>query len=319
MTRLFKRAQSYRLRVVLYHHISDTPSVFCDRLGVTVSPSDFESHLVHFARNYDVVDLGAVLHGRLTGRPLLITFDDAYRSVLEVAAPILRRHRLPALFLVCAGQVGGDLIATDNLLCYLAGTVGLARLESGITGRSPECTSVRELIMRVVSKLDYQRHSSLSTELVERYAVPGAILEAMRRLLIGPRDLRDLAVYGVEVGNHTLSHVFCRHLDAGAIRQEIIGAKTMLERWTGTTVRSFSVPYGSAADLTDSVLLSLRESGHEAIFTVRSRRNPPDGVGPVLDRVSMRSGSARRVLFSLEVFPWLRSLRDFLKKGLRQG
>lgn len=44
--------------------------------------------------------------GRPVGGTLSITFDDGFRDNFEVAAPILRRHRLPATFFVTASYIG---------------------------------------------------------------------------------------------------------------------------------------------------------------------------------------------------------------------
>jgi len=41
----------------------------------------------------------------LPSRPVLLTFDDGYRSVFELARPILRRYRIPAVIFVCSNPV----------------------------------------------------------------------------------------------------------------------------------------------------------------------------------------------------------------------
>lgn len=48
-------------------------------------------------------------HGvaELPPRAVLITFDDGYRSTLETAVPILRRHDFTATFFLVAGSLGG--------------------------------------------------------------------------------------------------------------------------------------------------------------------------------------------------------------------
>lgn len=41
----------------------------------------------------------------LPDRPVLMTFDDGYRSVFDLARPILKRHRIPATVFVCSEPV----------------------------------------------------------------------------------------------------------------------------------------------------------------------------------------------------------------------
>ena len=62
----------------------------------------------------------------------------------------------------------------------------------------------------------------------------------------------------------------------------------MLEAVSGKKVRSFSVPYGSSADLTTDLVAHLRRSGYEAVFLAESRANPPCPTGFVLTGLALR-------------------------------
>ena len=73
----------YSLRCVLFHDISDTESSFTKGLGVTITRQHFEAALKFITRHYTPVSLQDVIadsDGRgLPPRPVLVTFDDAYR------------------------------------------------------------------------------------------------------------------------------------------------------------------------------------------------------------------------------------------------
>ena len=120
------------LRVVLYHHVTDHASSLVDQLAVSTPPDVFEAHVRKMARDYEVVSLDAVLSGRLPRRALLITFDDGYRSVAEVALPILRRLGLPSVFFVTGACLERDSLPLDNLLSHLCASVGLDRLGAAL-------------------------------------------------------------------------------------------------------------------------------------------------------------------------------------------
>lgn len=90
--------------VLGYHAVSErwpaslsvTPGALRDQLG----------HLV--ARGYRGVTFTEAVCGRAGGRVLAVTFDDAYRSVLSHAAPVLERLGLPAtVFVPTAFPDGG--------------------------------------------------------------------------------------------------------------------------------------------------------------------------------------------------------------------
>ena len=76
----------YSLRCVLFHDISDTESSFTKGLGGTITRKEFEAALKFITKHYTPVSLQDVLadsDGRkLPPRPVLVTFDDAYASVM---------------------------------------------------------------------------------------------------------------------------------------------------------------------------------------------------------------------------------------------
>ena len=98
-------------------------------------------------------------------------------------------------------------------------------------------------------------------------------LAAEAGLYLTSQQLRDLANFNLEIGNHTYTHANCRTLSAGDFAAEIDRNKAVLEAVSGRKVRSFSVPYGSSADLTTDLVAHLRRSGYEAIFLAEGRAN----------------------------------------------
>jgi len=102
-----------KVRVVCYHEIDDLGDdpVLAD---YGVPPPLFESQIDSLLRaGYRFVhpdELVALVEGRggVPRRALLVTFDDGYRGVAESAAPVLERHRIPALVFVVADRLGKD-------------------------------------------------------------------------------------------------------------------------------------------------------------------------------------------------------------------
>lgn len=82
--------------VLLYHHVSaDTPA------ATSVTPEMFHRHLDYLAaEDFHVLPLGEVLKtlaegGRVPEKTVSITFDDAYRSILDQAMPLLIEKKWP--------------------------------------------------------------------------------------------------------------------------------------------------------------------------------------------------------------------------------
>jgi hypothetical protein len=120
-----REARMPGLTVALYHAIVPSESSFERGLGIATRPEVFEAQIAHLAKNYDVVDLDTVLSGKLPRRPLLITFDDFYASVLTFAKSVLKPRGLPSVFFVNPDIVGRDAIGLDNVIAFCVNRFGI--------------------------------------------------------------------------------------------------------------------------------------------------------------------------------------------------
>lgn len=103
-----------KLPILMLHKVADTPAA-ARHPGNYLSPTRFDAILGALRGwGYDSITIDRWLDWRegratLPARPVVITFDDGYRSTMEVAWPILRRHGLSAtVFLV------SDLLGQTN-------------------------------------------------------------------------------------------------------------------------------------------------------------------------------------------------------------
>ncbi|WDT76739.1 MAG: polysaccharide deacetylase family protein [Candidatus Manganitrophus sp.] len=106
----FRRREE--VRILMYHKVSNLPPErevpYCN-----VPVASFEAQMRFLAKSeLEVValdDLGGWLEGGSFGRgrkKVVITFDDGFQDNYLYAAPILRRHQLPATFFVITGAIG---------------------------------------------------------------------------------------------------------------------------------------------------------------------------------------------------------------------
>jgi len=99
------------LAILVFHHIGE-PSPGNERTWFYVPEATFAGHLAHLRdRDWTVLDVATFLRGlsapdTLPARAALLTFDDGYRSVLDVALPWLRRFNYPAVTFVPTEFVG---------------------------------------------------------------------------------------------------------------------------------------------------------------------------------------------------------------------
>jgi len=94
------------VRVFSFHRITHL-----SRDAVTISPENFSRQIAYVWRYHDVVTMEQALElianrRRLRRPAAVLTFDDAYRSLYDVARPLLAERRVPACCFVSTEVVG---------------------------------------------------------------------------------------------------------------------------------------------------------------------------------------------------------------------
>jgi peptidoglycan/xylan/chitin deacetylase (PgdA/CDA1 family) len=309
---------SYSLRCLVFHDVSPQESIFTRGMGVSVTPAEFEKALRFLVKRYNPVrleDVIAACNGRpLPPRPVLLTFDDGYASVMEWAAPLCIKYGVPGVIFLNAGFLDNVALAPDNLVCYVANVLGMEVINAAVLAIKGSDTPPVKCLVDVFSCL------FPSISLVERRAFLIALaclsevsereLAREAALYLTHKDVRDLAASGFEIGNHTYSHVRARVLSRDSIAAEISENKAALEYLSGKQVRAFSLPYGSSADLSKELVEHLKLSGHEVAFLSESVANTRSTDRFRLDRVSMRANRDDTMFFEIEILPRLRALRN---------
>lgn len=306
--------RDHGLRCILYHEIADAPSEFTAGLSVTTSPQVLAEHLERLAQDYDFVSIDSLRDGSPatpSKRPkLLVTFDDAYASVANVAADICEEAGVPSVFFVNGAFVDNASLAFDNLVAWTVNTDGMAPL-AAVTGRS--FRDLAEFFGPYLSSITLETRARIYDELAERLPQPPQEMAAAAALYVTSPALASLRARGMVVGNHTWSHVYCRHLDKDSVETEIAANGRFLEAVVGHSVDTFSYPYGSKLDATEPATSALVGLGYRTGFLVESRSNRGNPDAMRLYRVSVGAVPAADLFTDLEVLPVMRRARDRLR------
>jgi peptidoglycan/xylan/chitin deacetylase (PgdA/CDA1 family) len=304
--------------IVLYHHIAECNDSLTNQLAVSTKPDVFEKHVRYFAKNFDLVSATDLLSGSLPRRALLVTFDDAYRSVLEIGAPILSTVKAPSLFFINPATVASGTLPIDNVLSFGVEELGLAKVLSLLKVEHSKVSSTGHLIATIISSMTKTEIVEAKQRIFSAIGVSEAAIRSASGLFLGPADIKALGRARVEVGNHSMSHLFLRSLSVHELKEEIAESRGVLERLSGQTIKNFSIPYGNRQDATDQALDIARSSGHKAIFLVHAKSNRFRPAKDIYYRISLGNTSPERVPLELLAIPILRSLRD-LVQGTNHG
>jgi peptidoglycan/xylan/chitin deacetylase (PgdA/CDA1 family) len=311
---------SYSLRCVVFHNISAGDSPFTRGMNVNITPRKFEAALRFVTTHYTPVRLQDVLansDGRgLPPRAVLVTFDDAYASVAELAAPLCRQFGVPAVFFVNAAFLDNQRLAPDNLVCYVANVFGMktiraaARAVRGVG--TPKLQSLSQVFTCFFPYISLAEREVFLDALRQLAGISESRMAMEAGLYLTSKQLYGLASFDFEIGNHTYTHVHCRSLSREEIGSQVDRNKAELEAVSGTKVRSFSQPYGCSTDLTRDLAEYLERSGHKVVFLSESVANPRGADPFYLDRVSTHAESDDTLFFEIEVLPRLRAVRNRL-------
>jgi peptidoglycan/xylan/chitin deacetylase (PgdA/CDA1 family) len=312
--------RSYSLRCVVFHNISATESPFTSGIRVSITPERFEADLKFITTHYVPVRLQDVItdgEGKgLPPRAILVTFDDAYASVAEWAAPLCLRFGVPAVFFANAAFLDNQRMAPDNLVCYAANALGMKTINAAVRAvpgkQALELQCLSEVFDDFLPAISQAEREVFLDALRQFSGIDECRMAKDANLYLTSKQVRELTSFDFEIGNHTYTHTHCRTLSRQDFASEIDRNKAELEALSGNKVRSFSVPYGSSKDLTHELAEHLEGSGHEAVFLSESVANPRGADLSRMDRISTAAEGDDRLFLEIEVLPRLRAIRNRL-------
>ena len=241
--------------VLCYHGVrdDDLPDSAITFHDLHIRASNFSDHCRMLRESCDPISLDdwrAALAGRssLPARPVLVTFDDGYRSVLRLGAPVLAEHGIPAAVFVCTGPM-----RTRTALWFdaVAESEGHAAVDAW-------------------KSRDYDAWRAMSG------AAP-VLPEDDPRILMTPEELAVLSrTTGIEVGGHTAGHPILANATAAQQRAEIEDNLTAIREWTGTPARAFAYPNGRpGVDYNSDTIAILHAAGVDLAFTTHNVFSKP--------------------------------------------
>lgn len=293
------------LRVLLYHRIEDPAAVRRDLAPDPVSASAalFERQLRYLTRWYCPVGADEVLAAlagrhRLPPRAVLVTFDDGYRDFAELAWPILKRYRVPAVLFVPTAFVddGERLFWWDALWQILART---RRQEVRLPGG--ETLSLAREAERVAASRDVAAwlksfQPVARRALLERLGEQLGVRPEPTRAVLTWSELRRLAADGVTIAPHSRTHELLDQVHGEELHLEIEGSRADVVRGLGSCPPLFAYPNGN---FSREAVQALGLSGFQAAFTTTHGINRLGAADPLLLRRD--DGRASLARFALQL------------------
>jgi peptidoglycan/xylan/chitin deacetylase (PgdA/CDA1 family) len=253
-----------RLAILIFHRVLAKPDPL---LPGEPSADEFDALLAHVASRFRVVPLAqaarALYAGTLAPRTLAITFDDGYANNLDIAAPILRKHGMPATVFVATGYLDGRCMFNDAIIEAFRATphatldLGALGLGSHALGSDAERRAAIDAVLREVKPRAPEERDRIAREILRC-----AHVAAPRDLMLTRASVRALGAFGLDVGAHSVSHPILARTPSDVAWHEIRESKRDLENLVHAPVTQFAYPNGRPGeDYTDEHVAMVREAG----------------------------------------------------------
>ncbi len=313
------------LVVPYYHMVSDAPVAHVSHLYRFRTVAEFTADVEFLSRHFEPVSLGDIVEAlngqRVLSRPCFhLTFDDGFREMHDVVAPILQRAGAPATFFLNTAFLDGGGMAHHNVISLVLDKLTTA-------GKSLTEATQRRIESLLPASLEPNRtlrERLLAIPYAQR-AVLGPIAEALEIDLneyievnqpyLTSAQVQALINAGFSIGAHSHDHPLYRDLSlADQVSQTRISIE-LLQGKFGLTTKAFAFPH------TDT---GVKDAFFSTVFSERlidvsfgTGGLVPHSCPRNIERVSMEktSVSAREILAR----QFARATRFRLKVGNRRA
>jgi peptidoglycan/xylan/chitin deacetylase (PgdA/CDA1 family) len=280
----------HRLLICAYHGLTSDPLPARDWCFLDVTA--FRAHVEHLRRHFRLVPLSEAVRrlaeGALDAPTAVLTFDDGFRSVHDLAFPMLQALGVPATVFLVTG-----LLDTDD-------TVWFCRLHDALATTDRPRIAWDGAVLALTSPRERAKASELIQDQLKRLpprelvaAVDGlvrdlggdphrAIATDSPYRMLDRTMVQTMARSGsIEFGAHTVSHAILRALAPAERSHEIARSLADVAAATERPCELFAYPNGRAEDYDAEAVRLLRACGVRAAVTTIDGSN--DYTTPLLE------------------------------------
>ena len=265
--------------IVTFHHVHDVAEqrgeYRYDPDVADATPKQFRRRLEMLARIGTPIGMADLLRGlegaALPPNPVMVTFDDGYRSCHDVALPILRELGIPATFFIATSFVTERRLYWWERIAFALHAARRPRAKLAypapieIDVADPAARHLLDNLVKNTWGIEIGRF------LAELYAAldvewsPAIDAEHADRLIMTWDQVRALERAGMSVESHTRHHHVLETLDDDGLRDELAGARDDLERELGHPVHAIAYPVGRRVQ-SARILAAIAAAGYRLGF-----------------------------------------------------
>jgi peptidoglycan/xylan/chitin deacetylase (PgdA/CDA1 family) len=243
------------ISILTYHHVAEhDPNYMFDAGVADATPTQFRRQMEMLARYgtpIGIDELCRALDGApLPKNPVMVTFDDGYRSCHDVVLPILRAVGMRATFFIPTSYINERRLYWWERIAYVLSQARKPKAtltyprHVEVDRKNPHAQNDLTSLIKDTPGLDVEKFVD---GLCDAFGVEwNRDIEARYAddVVMTWDQLRALSRAGMDVESHTRRHRVLQTLDDDALRDELLGSRQDLEQQLGRPVRALAYPVG---------------------------------------------------------------------------
>ena len=299
LMRLWNNLTGKKLTILTFHAVTNNGAELSMQglPTISISRDNFDSLLRFIRKHYKIIPMQKYMEcvrgeGRLFGNSLILSFDDGYKGVMENALPVLRKYEAPAvLFIPPAAIDEGRFFWWDAVYVLLSGNSNSLLGENAHP--DPNVRHYLTWMEKIGAKTLQKREQEIFDFIDALQDVDSAIRQRVLdhivplnqsskngqcqlRTVLNWQEIKQLRLFGFEIGSHTLKHQFLTSVPADEAKRELIDSKKALEDLLNQKITCFSYPGGK---YTEQTVALVKEADYGCACTsdhgINSMNNDP--------------------------------------------
>lgn len=242
---------------ICYHSVSPRAASFSRTHSVTFQSFKRHVRLVGVVRQFvpATVNDFSVSSGKVA-----LTFDDAYRDILDEALPYLISKKIPATIFINSFTLTGGILWRDKLRLILDANLG-----GEFCDALPERYNITRDNLYFKSKSPELNSAKVSAHIDSFVRQKG--LGFKERLYLSAEELLQLnAEKTITLGNHTRNHYVLSSLSRDEQCYEIEGGHKELKDFGINVSNIFAAPFGGYSTVNKDTLDILEATGYRGLL-----------------------------------------------------
>ena len=274
---LLARHNNNSLTVFNYHRIYSPPLNTSYDEGVYAhSEQVFYNQMQWLVKNFSILceeELIDIIGKRKTipKRCAMVTFDDGYRDNYDIAYPILKDLRIPAIFFIPYQNIDDGVLGWWDLIAFIINKTKVSSFSFNgnnfILRNEEDRKSTTYQLLKYFKGVDHDKSTLLVGSLSDICDVALPETTTQKKELMTWDQIIEVSQSIIDIGPHTMTHRILSRLDYNDQVWEISESKIKLQEKLGIKIKSIAYPVGGEHAFTEETKEITAKEGYKLGFS----------------------------------------------------